>query len=63
MRCELNRRNIATARQRITCPNRSEKLAVEIFRIVFAETARGVRQDRQRMNQALLQGERVNERF
>ena len=60
---ELDCRNVAAARERVARPDRPEKFAVEVFRIVFAETARGVGQDRQRMNEALLEREGVSERF
>src|SRR2546423_11598664 len=63
MRRQLDRRNVSAARERVGRADRSEKFAIEIFRIVIAETARRVGQDRQRMNQALLECERVNERL
>ena len=43
---EFNCRYIAAARQRVACADRSEKFAIEIFRIVLTETARCVCQDR-----------------
>ena len=46
VRREFNCRHIAAARQRVACADRSEKFAIEIFRIVFTETARCVGQDR-----------------
>ena len=46
VRSEFNCRHIAAARQRVACADRSEKFAIEIFRIVFTETARCVCQDR-----------------
>ena len=46
VRREFNCRHIAAARQRVACADRSEKFAIEIFGIVFAETARCVCQDR-----------------
>src|SRR5437588_3947479 len=63
MRSELDRGNVPTACECVARADRSEKFAIEIFRIVVAETARRVGQDRQRMNQALLECERVNERL
>src|SRR5437870_12679568 len=63
MRCQLDRWNIPAACERVARSNRSEKVAIEVFRIVFAETTRRVGQDRQRMNQPLLERERVNERL
>src|SRR4029077_390625 len=46
VRREFNCRYIAAARERVACANRSEKFAIEIFGIVFTETARCVCQDR-----------------
>ncbi len=46
LRREFNCRNIAAARERVGCADRSEKFAIEIFGIVFTETARCIGQDR-----------------
>ena len=62
-RGEHDGRNVATARQRIARADRAEKFAIEILRIVFAETMRRVGQDRQGMNQPLFHCQRVNERL
>src|SRR5262249_47445028 len=53
----------SAARQRIAGSDRSKEFAIEIFRIVIAETAGCVVENRQRMNQSLLERERVNKRF
>ena len=63
MGCEFNRGKIAASRERVTCADRADEFAIEIFRIVIAETLWRVRQDRQWMNQSLLQSERVDEWF
>src|SRR5882672_7620017 len=63
VRRQLHRRNVSAARERIARANRAEKFAIEIFRIVIAKTSWGIGQDRQRMNQSLLERERVNKRF
>src|SRR5437868_8883062 len=63
MRRQLNRRNVAAARERIARANRPEKFAIEIFRIVIAKSSWRIGQDRQRMNQSLLERECVNKRF
>src|SRR6266852_1325921 len=39
LRCQFDRGKIAAASKRIARPNRSKEFAVEIFRIVIAETA------------------------
>ena len=61
--CEFNRWQIAAPRQSVARADRSDEFAIEIFRIVIAETMRCVRQDRQWVNQSLLQGERIDEWF
>src|SRR6266702_1903822 len=61
--CQLDRGKIAAASERIARTNWSQKFTIKIFRIVIAETARRVRQDRQWMNQPLIDRERVNEGF
>src|SRR5439155_13998824 len=63
LRCQFDRGKIAAASQRIARANRPKKFAIEIFRIVIAETARRVCQDRQWMNQHLIEYERVDEWF
>src|SRR5207237_6617722 len=63
LRCQFDRGKIAAANQRIARANRPKKFVIEIFRIVIAETARRVCQDRQWMNQHLVECERVDERF
>src|SRR5437879_13692288 len=63
LRCQFDRGKISAARQRIARANRPKKFMIEIFRIVIAETARRVCQDRQWMNQPLVECERVDERF
>src|SRR5437588_12922081 len=62
MRRQLNRRNVAAARERIARANRPEKFAIEIFRVVIAKTSPRIGQDRQRMNQSLFERGRVNKR-
>src|SRR6266568_8317805 len=61
--CELDRWEIATPRQRVTGTNGADEFAIKIFRIVVGKTVGRVRQDRQWMNQPLLQGECIDERF
>src|ERR1051325_10598110 len=63
MGCEFDCRHIPTARQGVACADWAEEFAIEIFGIVFTETSRCVCQDRQRVNQSLLERERVNEWF
>ena len=60
---ELDRGNVAAACERVTGANRPEKFAIEIFRIVFAETAWRVGEDRERMNESLFERERVDKRL
>src|SRR5437763_15161502 len=62
LRCQFNRRKIPTASQCIAGTDRSEKVAIEIFGIVIAETTRRIGEARQRMNQALIERKGVNER-
>src|SRR5713226_10676653 len=53
LRCQSDRGKIAAASQRSARSNRPKKFVIEIFRVVIAETARRVCQDRQWMNQPL----------
>src|SRR5206468_12777827 len=61
--CEFDRWEIATPRERVTGTDGTNEFAIEIFRIVVGETAGRVRQDRQWMNQSLLESERIDEGF
>src|SRR5262245_38343423 len=63
LRCEFDRREIAAARERVTGADQANEFAIEIFRVVVCETEGRIRQDRQWMNQALLERERIDERF
>src|SRR2546423_10150105 len=63
VRSQLNRRNVAAARQRIARANRAEKFAIEILWIVITKTSGRIREDRQRMNQSLFERECVSSRF
>src|SRR5438874_11452654 len=60
LRCQFDRGKIAAASQRIARANRPKKFAIEIFRIVIAETARRVCQDRQWMNEIEVECESVD---
>jgi len=55
--------NIAASGQRVCGMNRTEKFAVEIFRIVFAENYRRIGKDRERMNKTLFERECINKRL
>src|SRR5256885_12917317 len=61
--CQFDRGKITAASQGIARANRPKKFAIEVFRIVITETARRVCQDRQWMNQSLIERECVNKRF
>src|SRR6266536_6078421 len=61
--CKFNRWKIAAARERVARADRADEFAIEIFRIVIAETVWRIRQDRQWMNQSLFQSQRIDERF
>src|SRR5947207_5922067 len=63
VRRQLHRRNVAAARERIARANRPEKFPIEIFRIVITKTSRRIGQDRQWVNQSLLERESVNKRL
>src|SRR5437016_2040899 len=55
--------NITAARERVGRAVRAEKFAIEIFRIVIAETVRRVLQQRERMNLPLIKRECIDERL
>src|SRR4029434_313950 len=61
--CEFDRGEIPTARERITGADGANEFAVEIFRVVVGKTVGRIRQDRQWMNQSLLERERIDERL
>src|SRR5512132_3531467 len=61
--CKVNRWKIAAARECVARADRADEFAIEIFRIVIAESMLCIRQDRQWMNQPLFQSERIHERF
>ena len=63
LRSERDRGNIPTARERVAGADRTEKFAIEILRIVIAETARRVFQQSEWMNSALIERERVENGF
>src|SRR5438477_10420321 len=55
--------DVAAARERGGRADRTEKFAVENFRIVIAETVRRVLQQRERMNLPLVERECIDERL
>ena len=61
LRGERDGRDVAAASQGVAGAKRTKKIAIEIFRIVFAKTARRIRQHAERVNDSLFHRQRINE--